>query len=138
MNIRTPTRSSNVERRRNAVPRCLRQLLCLEFRETQVEEACKVMSVCVSATYTITVHGAMTAADGTCFLSICYHKMDLGFSLCSAAIVFRREHSRHLTRLLQLIIWSIWAWLVFKLKCDASHLLLVALTPLKSRYNNLH
>ena len=130
MNIRTPTRSRNVERRRNAVPRCLRQLLCLEFRETQVKEACKVISVCVSATYTITVYGAMAAAGGTCFLSVCHHRMDIGFSLCLVAIVFGREYSNHLTRLLQLLIW-----LIFTLKCNASHLLLVASTPLKSRYN---
>jgi hypothetical protein len=62
MNIRAPTRSSNVERRRNAVPKCLRQLLCLEFRETQVKEACKVISVCVSVTYTMAIYGAMGAA----------------------------------------------------------------------------
>jgi hypothetical protein len=62
MNTRAPTRSSNVERRRNAVPRCLRQLLYLEFRETQVGEACKVISVCVSATYTITVYDAIGVA----------------------------------------------------------------------------
>jgi len=107
MNIRTPTRSSNVERRRNAVPRCLRQLLCLEFRETQVEEACKVISVCVSATYTITVYDAIGAAV-ECFLSVCYYRMDIGFPLCSVVIVFGREYSNHLTRLLQLLIWLIW------------------------------
>jgi hypothetical protein len=81
----------------------------------------------------------MGAAGRKCYLSVCYYRMDIGFSLCLEVIGLQTGAFQSSNQALTTDDLVDLGMIDIYVEMQLSHLLLVALTPFrwaKSRYNS--